>query len=246
MLNLQGMDIFIFMVIKTLRYVAIFFVIFVFSNSKANTISGAELKAKVEDWLSNKGVYADISILDELKYPSCDDSKIIINDISGTNKLIKVRCIDQNPWQFIVRNKFLEKVFQPSPKKSENVVLALKNFKNKGSVITEEDVITIKKKGVNTTYITEKKDIIGKKLKKDTRSNKAIRFSNLKNDWLIEKNSIVKIVNNKSFITIQEEGIALNDGNFMEKIKVKNLKSGKILVGYAKNKKKVILNTKQN
>lgn len=246
MLVLQEMGIFISMVIKTLRNVAIFFVIFIYCNVEANTIGGAELKVKIEDWLSNKGVHAQISILDELKYPGCDDSKIIINDISGKNKLIKVRCIDQNPWQFIVRNKFVKKEFQPSTKKSENIVIALKKFKNKGSVITEDDVITIKKKGVNTRYISEKTDIIGKKLKKDTRSNKAITFSNLKDDWLIEKNSIVIIENNKSFITIKEEGIALNDGNFMEKIKVKNLKSGKIIVGYAKNKKKVILNTKQN
>ena len=36
-------------------------------------------------------------------------------------------------------------------------------------------------------YITEKSDIIGKKLKKDTRSNKPLKHSNLKNDWLILK-----------------------------------------------------------
>lgn len=234
------------MAIKILINVILFFVIFTVSKIEANTISGTELKVKIEDWLSKIGANAHISILDELKYPSCDDSKIIINDISGNNKLIKVRCIDENPWQFIVRNKFIEKELKPNSKKIENVAIALKKFKNKGSIITEDDVIVIKKKGVNTSYISEKSDIIGKKLKKDTRSNKAIRFSNLRNDWLIEKNSIVTIVNNKSFITIKEEGIALNDGNFMEKIKVKNLKSGKILVGYAKNKKKVILNTKQN
>ena len=38
----------------------------------------------------------------------------------------------------------------------------------------------------------------------------------------------------------------MNNANYMGKIKVKNVKSGKIIVGYAKNKKKVILNTKQN
>ncbi len=239
------MDIFIFMVIKTFRNTIFLSLIFITYDVMAETISGAQLKAKIENWLSNKGVQFQISILDELKYPNCADSKIIINDISGTNKLIKVRCIDVNPWQFIVRNKFKENN-KPEKKNNENIVIALKKFKNKGSIITEDDVIVIKKKGVNDTYITEKSDIIGKKLKKDTRSNKAIRYSNLKDDWLIEKDSLVTIVNNKSFITIKEEGIALNDGNFMEKIRVKNLKSGKILVGYAKNRKKVILNTKQN
>ena len=31
----------------------------------------------------------------------------------------------------------------------------------------------------------------------------------------------------------------------MDMIKVKNIKSGKVIVGYAKNEKKVILNSKQ-
>ena len=94
------------MVIKTLRNVILLLVIFITKDLMAETINGTQLKAKIEDWLSNKGVQYEISILDELKYPNCADSKIIITDISGTNKLIKVRCIDQNPWQFIVRNKF--------------------------------------------------------------------------------------------------------------------------------------------
>ena len=37
----------------------------------------------------------------------------------------------------------------------------------------------------------------------------------------------------------------MNDANYMDMIKVKNVKSGKIIVIYAKNEKKVILNTKQ-
>ena len=61
---------------------------------------------------------------------------------------------------------------------------------------------------------------------------------------MIEKNAIVTLVNNKKFVTIKEEGIALNDANFMEKVRVKNLKSGKIIMGYAENKK-VIINPKQ-
>ena len=61
---------------------------------------------------------------------------------------------------------------------------------------------------------------------------------------MIEKNAIVTLVNNKKFVTIKEEG-TLNDANFMEKVRVKNLKSGKIIMGYAENKKKVIINPKQ-
>ena len=94
-------------------------------------------------------------------------------------------------------------------------------------------------------FISDKSEIIGRKLKKNTTPNQPLRRSNLENNWLIEKNSLVTIINNKSFITIKEQGVALNDANYMEKINVKNVKSGKIIVGYVKNQKKVIMNTKQ-
>ena len=60
------------------------------------------------------------------------------------------------------------------------------------------------------------------------------------------KNSIIVIENKVGNITIKEEGIALNNADFMGKTKVKNVKSGKIINGYAKNEKKVVLKTKQN
>ena len=102
------------------------------------------------------------------------------------------------------------------------------------------------KNRIKNRFISDKSEIIGKKLKKSIKSNEPLKYSNLENDWLIEKNSLVTIVNDKGFIKIKEEGLAMNDGNYMDMIKVKNIKSGKIIVGYAKNEKKVILNTKQN
>ncbi len=227
-------------------FISLIILLSVSNNLSASTISGSQLKLLIENWLEKNGKEANISILGELKYPDCDPSKIIINDISGNSKLIKVNCIGKNPWQFIVRNKTNQKKIVKSKKKSADV-FALKKLKNKGSIILEEDLITIKKNNtIGNMFITEKSEIVGKRLKKKVRPNEAIRYSNLKDDWLIEKNAIVTIINNKSFITIKEEGVAMNNANYMGKIKVKNVKSGKIIVGYAKNKKKVILNTKQN
>ena len=86
---------------------------------------------------------------------------------------------------------------------------------------------------------------MGKKLKRNMNKNIAIQFNDVEQDWLIEKNSVVTIINNKSSITIKESGIALENANFMDKLTVKNVKSGKILRVYAKNEKKVIMHAKQ-
>jgi len=235
------------MVIKLHIIFSKFLIIFLLicNNTNASTINGHELKILIENWLINNGQHANISILEEMKYPKCDESQLIINDISGNGKLIKVNCLGKNPWQFIVRNKLIEKKkIKTNTNKFE--VYAFKTFKNKGTVISDDDLIKIKKKkGNNSIFVSEKTDIVGRKLKKDTKPNQPIKFTNLENNWLIEKNSLVTIINKKSFITIKEEGMALEDANYMEKIRVKNVKSGKIIVGFAKNPKKVIMNSKQ-
>ena len=214
-------------------------------DSLASTISGFEIKSLIEEWLENKGEEANVNILESLKYPACETDNILINDISGNSRLIKVNCLGNNPWQFIVRNKVNK---TKSEIKTEQLLnfYALKNFKEKGTIIKEKDLIIIKrKKSHGNIFISDKSAIVGKKLKKSLNSNQLLKRSNLEKDWLIKKNTLVKIINNKSFVTIKEEGLAMNDANFMDIIKVKNLKSGKIIVGYAKNEKKVILNTKQ-
>ena len=214
-------------------------------NSLASTISGYEIKSLIENWLEKQGVEANVNILKSLRYPACEPENIIINDISGNSKLIKVNCIGNHPWQFIVRNK-VNKLKSKTKNKQLSNFYALKNFKEKGSIIKEKDLIIVKRKNSQRNlFISEKTDIVGKKLKKSVNSNQLLKRSNLEKDWLIKKNSQVKIINNKSFVTIKEDGLAMNDANYMDMIKVKNIKSGKVIVGYAKNEKKVILNTKQ-
>ena len=96
-----------------------------------------------------------------------------------------------------------------------------------------------------SVYITNHSDIVGKKLKRNMNKNISLQFNDLQNDWLIEKDTIVTIINNKGSITIRESGIAMESANFMDRLIVKNVKSGKILQVYAKNKKNVVFNPKQ-
>ena len=126
-------------------------------------------------------------------------------------------------------------------------VLALKNSLKSGTIINENDIIVIKKRVNNKNDLVKNKiDLIGKKLKKSINSNRPIYHSNLEKDWLIQKNSSIIIENKIGSITVKDQGIALENADFMDVLKVKNIKSGKIIYGFAKNQKKVVLKTKQN
>ena len=228
------------------KFIYLIILCFIFNHSNAATISGSELKERISKWLKTKGVNTQVEILDNIKYPYCNEKDLLISDISGSYRLIKVNCIGEDKWSFIVRNK---QNVESNKNKSKNKVnvLALKNSLKSGTIINENDIIVIKKRVNNKNDLVKNKiDLIGKKLKKSINSNRPIYHSNLEKDWLIQKNSSIIIENKIGSITVKDQGIALENADFMDVLKVKNIKSGKIIYGFAKNQKKVVLKAKQN
>jgi len=223
-----------------------FLLVFSFSSFvQASSINGIFLKKIIGEWLEDNDQKSNVEILDNIKYADCNKNDIFIKDISGSFRLLKVSCLGPNKWSFITRNK--QSVKNSKIKKSSNVnVIAFKDSKKSGTVISENDIIVIKKKVRNINdLVLEKKDIVGKRLKKSISSNRPIYHSNLEKDWLIQKNTSVIIENSIGGITIKDRGLALENANYMDIIKVENIKSGKIIIGFAKDKKKVVLKTKQ-
>ena len=228
------------------KFIYLIILCFIFNHSNAATMNGSELKERISKWLKTKGVNTQVEILDNIKYPYCNEKDLLISDISGSYRLIKVNCIGEDKWSFIVRNK---QNVESNKNKSKNKVnvLALKNSLKSGTIINENDIIVIKKRVNNKNDLVKNKiDLIGKKLKKSINSNRPIYHSNLEKDWLIQKNSSIIIENKIGSITVKDKGIALENADFMDVLKVKNIKSGKIIYGFAKNQKKVVLKAKQN
>ena len=228
------------------KFIYLIILCFIFNHSNAATISGSELKERISKWLKTKGANIQVEILDNIKYPYCNEKDLLISDISGSYRLIKVNCIGEDKWSFIVRNK---QNVESNKNKSKNKVnvLALKNGLKSGTIINENDIIVIKKSVKDKNDLVKNKtDLIGKKLKKSINSNRPIYHSNLEKDWLIQKNSSIIIENKIGGITVKDQGIALENADFMDVLKVKNIKSGKIIYGFAKNQKKVVLKAKQN
>ena len=214
----------------------------------SETLESSEIKVKVDKWLIEKKVSSNIKILPGKKYPKCSD--LIINDISTNFSLIKVSCIEPSNWSFILRNKIKKThIKKVERKKKENLIkfVSLKKNYSKGKIIREEDLEVIEKKIINTrNLVMNKTDIIGKKTKRTIMSNKPIYENYLQKSWMIEKNEEITIENVIGSIYIKVEGIALQNADFMDKIKVMNKSSGQIITAYVKNKKKVTLKPKQN
>lgn len=218
-----------------------------FEAKSSENLSGKELKQIINSWLYERGYAGEIKILDNIKYPACDNSNLLITDISGSYNLIKASCLGPNQWSFITRNKTKKNIPNNNKNNNEVNIVSLKVSKPAGSMIKEDDLVFVQKRVHNSRgLILKKREIVGRKLKRSSSPGAPIYQSNLEKDWLIEKNSPIIIENKIGSIIIKEEGVALDDANYMEKIRVKNIKSGKIIYGFAKNQKKVVIRTKQN
>ena len=217
----------------------------------SNELSGVEITKIVSSWLSEKNKASNINILPEKKYPEC--LNVNVKNISTDYSLLKISCQTPNQWNFILRNKIKEtkkikRSHNPQKKINKNHLnyLAFKSDMPKGSIVKNEDLVFLKKNISNSrNLIVNKTDIIGKKLKRSIRSNIPIYNNNLEKEWLIRKNDEITIENNKGTVIIKVDAIALENADYMEKIKVKNVSSGQIISAYVKNKKKVIINPKQ-
>ena len=90
-----------------MRYILILFILnfCVQFDLKANQVSGKEIQKQAEEWLKEKNIQPNLSILPEIKYPKC--TKIVFSKASINFNLIKVYCESPNKWSFMLRNKVL-------------------------------------------------------------------------------------------------------------------------------------------
>lgn len=226
-----------------------------FDDIYASSTSGKEIKKLAREWLQSRNIGENISLLSEIKYPNCD--KVEFTNISNNFSLIKAQCFSPNNWSLILRNKINNNKIVKLEKKDtsrnslkstykEIEIYVLNKQLEKNETIKNLDVT---KKKIRKTFkieglITNKEDLLGKITKVRIKENRPIYHRNLKKKWLIEKNSKVIVENNSGPITIKVDGIAMENGDYSDKIKVKNLRSNEILVGFVENKKKITINPK--
>ena len=85
---------------------------------------------------------------------------------------------------------------------------------------------------------------MGRKLKQNISLGFPIRSRHLHLDWVINKGDKIDIVQSEGSVSISASGVALENGQKGEKIRVMNLSSEKNLVAWVLNERKVSIQTK--
>ena len=242
---------------KKVLLIPIIIILFCFDILALSYVNGEKIKNDAKNWLKTFNVEENLSILPEIKYPVCD--KIEFTNISMNYSLIKAQCFSPNEWSLILRNKLkkennsfnVKKSIEKKSKKPhypEIEIFVLKQQLEKGVKISDLDITTkkVKRNFKSDGLITSREELVGRKTKVRIRRDQPIYNKYLKKNWLIEKDSKVIVENNSGPITIKVDGIALENGDYKDRIKVKNLRSDQVIYGFVLNKKKILINPKQN
>ena len=124
-------------------------------------------------------------------------------------------------------------------------IIALGRSMSRGDVIMPRDIITITVP-VNAAsgIFFNPEDVVGRKLKSSVTAKKPIQARHLKPKWLVKEDDEVVIQNQAGGISVNMVGLALENGQYGEWIKVQNVSSGIVIVGRIKNKKIISTNAK--
>lgn len=124
------------------------------------------------------------------------------------------------------------------------VYVSQRNLK-RGDVITQEDIIEIKKPAsrVPSGAILNREELIGRVIKRSICQGLILKEDHIHRGIPVKKGSIVNIFINVGKVTIMTEGVLKSDGTLGEIVKVQCLQTGKEIAGELidKNKVRVLL-----
>lgn len=114
-------------------------------------------------------------------------------------------------------------------KKLSKALVASRNL-SRGTVIKPSDLkqIYLDDATNKTTAVSDASVLVGSRLKRDVKEGDQIRSNTF---CVVCRNDKITIVAKNAHLQLKTAGIALEEGNINEPIRVKNLKSGKVITG---------------
>ena len=220
-------------------------------NAEEN-LSGKIVKQTIKSFLAMNNISAVPLINDKKVFPNCKND-LSISPTLGSWKTVTVECKGKLPWKIIIRNKL--NYTQSDKKTNDNneikytsyqapfneiKVAAITRSIRRGDVITPLDVIEISiPENKATDIFPNPQDLIGRRAKTTIRAMKPIYARQLEPNFMICEDMPVTIIHNSSHVSVQMEGIALEEGQYGDWISVKNIKSGRIILAKVIDEKKV-------
>ncbi len=226
----------------TLKYLSIIFCI-IFISQNCLAITGKDISNRISEWLLLEGVEGKPIFSKTKRYKDCK-SDYKISKTFNNYKTVKVKCPDTDGLVLFVRVNLKKSIIKKSIsnskslKRKEFILVKLNKSLEKHSVLEFEDLeIITSSKTSQKSFFNNKEDLVGRKLKKNLKMGQLLHPRHLYEKFEIKSGDFLSIVSNIGNASVTVSGEAQDSGNLGDLIKVKNLRSGKIIKGYIKKNK---------
>ena len=246
--------------LKKLFYYVLTILIISTISKQTIAITGKEVSEKISTWLLTQGIEGKPLFSKTIVFKDCG-SDIQINKAYNNYKTLNVKCLEKDGFNLFVRiklnkpvkdtkkNKIISKatnrntnlISSKELKKNKNFhTVKLKRSLEKNDIIKIEDLdLIITSKPSEKSFFNNKEDLVGRKLKKNLKVDQLLHPRHLYEKFEVNIGDFLSIVSQMGNASVAVAGEAKDSGNLGDIIKVKNLRSGKVIKGYV-NKNKII------
>ena len=219
----------------------------------SQTLSGAMIKAEIQSSLAVLGIVADPAINQDRQFLPCA-AELTVEPMFGGYKTVRVSCSDKDGFSIAVRTQIQSKSIsiadgdvKSASQLSNNgaKIVKLSRSLRRGEVITRDDLVVVSRPDHRLVGHFEKlDDVIGRKTNRPLSVNQAVRNRHLEMDWAVEKDQTVTIETQIGGVTVANSGLALDNAQIGDLLKVLNQSSKVIVEGRVVSEKKVKIITK--
>lgn len=161
-----------------------------------------------------------------LKLGACDqplDTYDSPNGLNGGRGVVGVRCSGSKPWKLYVpvRVAVIERVVV-----SRRPVVRGQSLRREDVALDEVDTSALHK-----AYFTRVEDVLGLRSKRAISAGSTLHAGLLRREQLVKRGAQVQIIANTGGLYVTMRGKALADGSRGDRIRVKNLGSGRVVTG---------------
>ena len=246
--------------LKKLFYYVLTILIISTISKQTIAITGKEVSEKISTWLLTQGIEGKPLFSKTIVFKDCG-SDIQINKAYNNYKTLNVKCLEKNGFNLFVRIKLNKpvkdtkknKIISNATNRNTNMIsskelkknktfhtVKLKRSLEKNDIIKIEDLdLIITSKPSEKSFFNNKEDLVGRKLKKNLKVDQLLHPRHLYEKFEVNIGDFLSIVSQMGNASVAVAGEAKDSGNLGDIIKVKNLRSGKVIKGYV-NKNKII------
>lgn len=234
----------------------LFIIIGCLSSYNATAISGNEISNHLTKWLFDKGIEGRPIFSKTVQYKNCKNN-LNIKKVFERYNTIRVHCPDLDGFNLVIRvdledkPKFtnnntasIKKIIKPKKNNSKDKIkktvqlIKLNKALEKNSTLELKDLKIVSSNNViQSSFFNSKEELIGRKLKKNLKMDQLLHPRHLYEEFEVGNGDVLSIISNIGNASVIVSGEAQESGNLDDLIRVKNLRSGKIIKGYIKKNK---------